>query len=145
MKHVRATALAFALGGLILASAPASAQRHGGSHGGHGASMGHARSGGHHGSVGNHGSFRNHGFVQHRGTFRHGRRHHGRGTSFGFVGFGFGSPFGSPYYYNGGYPYDYYDDYPYRSRYYSRRRCRTEWVWDDYEGEEVPVRVCRRR
>lgn len=144
MKFARSAAIALSLSGLIIGGVPAFAGPHGGGHsGGHGGSVAHGGSLGHGGSFG-HGIGHGRSFG-HRNTFRHhdGFRHHGgRGAFFvgGFVGLG------APYYYNRGYPYDYYNyGYPYRDRYYSRsRRCYTAWVWDDYEGDEVPVRVCRR-
>lgn len=142
MTRFRVGALTVALGGLLVAIAPAAAQHRGG----HGDSFGHG-SFSHGGFRGSHMTSRggSHGIVGlHR--FRSGRHRH---TSVYFGGL-FGSPWGYPYgsgYYGRGYPYDaYYGAYPYDRRYYRRyRRCHTEWVWDDYEGTEVPVRVCRRR
>ena len=151
MKLLRCASIAIGLVGLGLGGAPALAQHHGG----HGNSGGHGS--GSHGSSG-HGSgasFRSHGGHQgghgsfgrgSRSSFRsHGGHHggHGRGVTFGT----FYAPGG---YYYGGYPYDYYDygypgrAYGYRYRRSLHRRCRTVWERDDYTGEEVPVRVCRR-
>lgn len=131
MKLLRSASIAIGLLGLGLAGAPAMAQHHGGSSG-HG--------------VGGHGSFGDGPGASFRS---HGGRHdgHGRGVAFGT----FYAPAG---YYYGGYPYDHYDygygnpgrtyGYGYGHGRSRHRRCRTVWEWDDYAGEEVPVRVCRR-
>lgn len=126
MKLLRTGSIAIGLLALGLGSATALAQHHGG----HGGSGGHGFGG--HGSFG-HGS----------GSFRsHGGFHGGHGRSFAFGTFY--APGG--YYYGGGYPYSGYSAYPYDYGYRRshHRRCRTVWEWDDYAGEEVPVRVCRR-
>ncbi|HKP33285.1 MAG TPA: hypothetical protein VJT70_00720 [Sphingomicrobium sp.] len=135
MKLLRFGSIAIGLLGLALGGAPVLAQHHGG----HGS--------GSHGFAG-HSSF-GHGFGS---SFRsHGGYHGGQGRS---VTFGtFYAPGG---YYYGGYPYSNYGAYPYDYGYgypagaygygYPRshhRRCRTVWEWDDYAGEEVPVRLCR--
>ncbi len=133
MKLLRSVSIAIGLLALGLGSAPALAQRHGG----HGSSGGHGSFG--HGSGS---SFRSHGGF-------HGG--HGRGFTFGTFYAPGGYYGGYPYSGYGAYPYDYGYGYPagaygygYGYRRSHHRRCRTVWEYDDYAGEDVPVRVCRR-
>jgi len=89
--------------------------------------------------------------------------HHGDSTGAaiigGIIGLGVGAAIASSnnndryydrgYYNNGYYNNGYYDNgyyaqpgyYSYRRTY--RPRCWTQWRWDPYYGEQVPVRVCR--